>query len=126
MTTPADDPCVYSRSIEHDSDDLASIMGIMQALISVFLDEGDKLRYINAGNTRINVLIRSPLYYACVSSWGEPESVVSVKAFSIHRVSLTLKKQDALTSRILTLASFERCNSHPAAANFRASHQLRS
>ncbi|KAI0283975.1 DUF254-domain-containing protein [Russula aff. rugulosa BPL654] len=63
------------RSIGHDSDDLASIMGIMQALISVFLDDGDKLRCINAGNTRINVLMRPPLYYVCISSWGEPESV---------------------------------------------------
>lgn len=50
----------------------------MQALISVFLDDGDKLRCINAGGTRINILMRPPLYYACVSSWGEPESVVSL------------------------------------------------
>lgn len=49
----------------------------MQALISVFIDDGDKLRCINAGRTRITFLLRSPLYYACVSSWGEPESVVS-------------------------------------------------
>ena len=49
----------------------------MQALISVFLDDGDKLRCINAGRTRITFLLRPPLYYACVSSWGEPESVVS-------------------------------------------------
>jgi hypothetical protein len=67
-----------SRSLEHDPDDLASTMGIMQALISVFLDDGDKLRCINAGSTRINILMRPPLYYACVSSWGEPESVVSL------------------------------------------------
>ena len=100
-------------------------MGIMQALISVFLDDGDKLRCINAGNTRINVLIRSPLYYVCVSSWGEPESVVSFK-LSVRCVFLTLKKQDALTSRILTLASLERRDGHPAAANIRTSHQLRS
>ena len=53
-------------------------MGIMQALISVFLDDGDKLRCINAGSTRINILMRPPLYYACASSWGEPESVVSL------------------------------------------------
>jgi len=62
-------------------------MGIMQALISVFLDDGDKLRCINAGNARINVLMRSPLYYVCVSSWGEPESVVSSKP-SAHCVFL--------------------------------------
>jgi hypothetical protein len=70
-------PCI-SRSLEHDPDDIASTVGIMQALISVFLDDGDKLRCINAGGTRINILMRPPLYYACVSSWGEPESVVSL------------------------------------------------
>jgi len=123
MTTLADDPCAYSRSVEHDSDDLASTMGIMQALISVFLDDGDKLRCINAGNARINVLIRPPLYYVCVSSWGEPESVVSSKP-SVHCVFLTLKKQDALTSRISTLASFECCNSLSATTNLRTSYQL--
>ena len=53
-------------------------MGLMQALISVFIDDGDKLRHINAGKTRISFLIRSPIYLACVSDWGEPESVVSV------------------------------------------------
>ena len=49
----------------------------MQALISVFLADGDKLRCINAGRTRITFLLRPPLYHVCVSSWGEPESVVS-------------------------------------------------
>ena len=59
-----------------DPEALGSTIGLMQALISVFLDDGDKLRYVNAGRTRISFLLRSPLYYACVSSWGEPESVV--------------------------------------------------
>lgn len=62
-------------------DNMTSTIGIMQALISVFIDDNDKLRCINAGNTRITFLIRSPLYYACASSWGEPESVVSL---SLH------------------------------------------
>jgi hypothetical protein len=48
----------------------------MQALISVFLDDNDKLRSINAGRTRLTFLLRPPLYYVCASSWGEPESVV--------------------------------------------------
>lgn len=55
---------------------MTSTIGIMQALISVFLDDNDKLRSINAGRTRITFLLRQPLYYVCVSSWGEPESVV--------------------------------------------------
>ncbi|KAH8998584.1 vacuolar fusion protein MON1 [Lactarius akahatsu] len=72
------------RSIEHDPDNLASTMGIMQALISVFLDDGDKLRCVNAGSTRINILMRPPLYYACVSSWGEPESVTRSHLEYLH------------------------------------------
>lgn len=68
----------HSRSMSRDPDELANIIGIMQALISVFLDDRDKLRCINAGKTRINFLVRSPIYYASVSSWGEPESVVSM------------------------------------------------
>lgn len=57
-------------------DGMTSMIGIIQALISVFIDDNDKLRCINAGRTRITFLMRTPLYYVCASSWGEPESVV--------------------------------------------------
>ena len=66
----------HSRPDGEDFDDITSAMGVVQALISVFLDDNDKLRCINAGRTRITFLLRPPLYYVCVSSWGEPESVV--------------------------------------------------
>lgn len=59
---------------EHE---LSSTMGIIQALVSVFIDDGDKLRCINAGPLRITFLLRSPIYYVCASTWGEPDSVVS-------------------------------------------------
>lgn len=61
-----------------NSDSVTSMIGIIQALVSIFLDDGDKLCCINAGSTRIVFLLRPPLYYVCVSSWGEPESVVSM------------------------------------------------
>ena len=70
-------------------------MGIMQALVSVFLDDGDKIRCINAGKTRITFLLRPPLYYVCASSWGEPESVVGEIGCS-SSTALMLEKQDAL------------------------------
>lgn len=78
------------------------MMGITQAIISVFLDDEDKIRCINAGKTRITFLLRPPLYYVCASSWGEPESVVS-KIFhsptaKLNHDSLVLVKEDALTS----------------------------
>lgn len=69
----------FSHQQAEDSDNFTSMIGLMQALISVFLDDGDKIRCINAGKSRITFLLRSPLYYACVSSWGEPESVVSIE-----------------------------------------------
>lgn len=66
-----------SRPGGESSDNVAATIGVMQALISVFFDDNDKLRCINAGRTRITFLLRPPLYYSCVSSWGESESVVS-------------------------------------------------
>jgi hypothetical protein len=68
--------CSSSRPGAEDPSEIASTVGIMQALISVFLADGDKIRCINAGRTRITFLLRPPLYYVCASSWGEPESVV--------------------------------------------------
>jgi len=68
---------VFTTLRDEDSAEVASSIGVMQALISVFLDDHDKLRSINAGSCRITFLLRQPLYYVCVSSWGEPESVVS-------------------------------------------------
>lgn len=83
VLTDAGKPVFVSNtsSMATDPEALASTIGLMHALISVFIDDGDKLRYVNAGRTRISFLLRSPLYYACVSSSGEPESVVR---FSIY------------------------------------------
>ena len=95
-----------SRPGGTDQDDMASTVGVMQALISVFLDDGDKLRCINAGRTRITFLLRSPLYYVCASSWGEPESVVclSFLAFCGSLSDITTVKKDKSPFRISSLA----------------------
>lgn len=72
-------------------DTTTNIVGIIQALISVFLDDdNDKLRAINAGKTRITFLLRPPLYYACVSSWGEPESVTRSHMEYLHLQILSI------------------------------------
>jgi len=81
---------------------MASTIGIMQALISVFLDDNDKLRSINAGRTRITFLLRPPLYYVGVSSWGEPESVVCFPlchCWSGHLIT-RLVKEDKSAPRV--------------------------
>ncbi|WAQ88238.1 hypothetical protein PtA15_9A365 [Puccinia triticina] len=59
--------------------DLTSQMGLIQAVISIFeLDDNDQLRYIDAGQSKIAVMSRPPLYFLAVSNWGEPESTVSI------------------------------------------------
>lgn len=62
-----------------DEEEATGHVGVMQAIISIFADEGDKLRYIDAGATKIAFVLKAPLYLACVSDWGEPESVVSLR-----------------------------------------------
>lgn len=49
---------------------------MVQAIISLYAVENDRIRYIDAGSLRIAFLLKSPLYYVAVSSWGEPEPVV--------------------------------------------------
>ncbi|KAL1744493.1 vacuolar fusion protein MON1 [Schizophyllum fasciatum] len=73
-----------------DTERFTTTFGIMQALISVFIDDGDKLRCINAGRTRITFLQRAPLYYACVSAWGEPESVTRTHLDYLHLQILSI------------------------------------
>ncbi|BGP58154.1 Vacuolar fusion protein mon1 [Rhodotorula sphaerocarpa] len=52
------------------------LVGVMQAIVSIFADEGDRIRYIDAGQTRISFLLKAPLYLVVVSSQGEPEQVL--------------------------------------------------
>ncbi|KAF9778763.1 vacuolar fusion protein MON1 [Thelephora terrestris] len=75
---------VFTTLRDEYSVEVASSIGIMQALISVFLDDQDKIRSINAGSCRITFLLRQPLYYVCVSSWGEPESVTRLHLDYLH------------------------------------------
>ncbi|KAH9950658.1 trafficking protein Mon1-domain-containing protein [Amylocystis lapponica] len=96
VLTDAGKPVFISRQRDGDSDNFTSTIGIMQALVSVFIDDGDKLRCINAGSTRITFLLRSPLYYACVSSWGEPESVTRFHLEYLHLQILSVVSAEQL------------------------------
>ncbi|KAF5344980.1 hypothetical protein D9757_013788 [Collybiopsis confluens] len=84
ILTDAGKPVFISRGSESDDSDISSMIGVMQALISVFIDDGDKLKAINAGKTRITFLQRPSLYYVCVSAWGEPESVTRSHLEYLH------------------------------------------
>ncbi|KAF9221613.1 DUF254-domain-containing protein [Gyrodon lividus] len=90
VLTDAGKPVFASRSGPEDSEALSSTMGIVQALVSVFIDDGDRLRCINAGRLRITFLLRSPLYYVCASTWGEPESVARSHLEYLHLQILSI------------------------------------
>ncbi|GAA5926652.1 guanine nucleotide exchange factor MON1 [Sporobolomyces koalae] len=61
---------------DHDEDMASGLVGVMQAIVSIFADEGDKIRTVDTGNRRITFLLKSPLYLVVSSSWGEPESTL--------------------------------------------------
>ncbi|TFK27965.1 DUF254-domain-containing protein [Coprinopsis marcescibilis] len=90
ILTDAGKPVFVSRPGSEDQDNTSSVIGVMQALISVFVDDKDKLRCINAGPTRITFLMRSPLYYVCASSWGEPESTTRAHLEYLHLQILSI------------------------------------
>lgn len=70
---------VSSQPDNPDAPDPTATLGVVQALISIFLDDGDRLRSIKSGQTRITFVLRPPLYYVAISAWGEPESVVRIR-----------------------------------------------
>ncbi|SCZ88089.1 BZ3500_MvSof-1268-A1-R1_Chr2-1g04181 [Microbotryum saponariae] len=59
-----------------DDEEATGYVGVMQAIISIFADEGDKLRYVDAGKMKIAFVLKAPLYLVCISDWGEPEFVL--------------------------------------------------
>jgi hypothetical protein len=71
-------PSVYSRlSLEVEEDQTTNMMGVIQALISIYAESGDKLRSIKRGRHKIVFLLRSPVYLFGTSDWKEPDFVVS-------------------------------------------------
>ncbi|KAJ8586551.1 DUF254-domain-containing protein [Rhizopogon salebrosus TDB-379] len=90
VLTDAGKPVFVSRPDGKDVENSSSVMGIVQALLSVFLEDGDKLRCINTGRLRVTFLLRPPLYYVCASSWGEPESVTRSHLEYLHLQILSI------------------------------------
>jgi hypothetical protein len=99
---------------------MTSTIGIMQALISVFIDDGDKIRCINAGSNRITFVQRAPLYYVCSSSWGEPESVVSTFK-RLGYAPLMLVKEDTFSFRISASPNSKYCHGFSVTKGVRTS-----
>ncbi|CAG8487370.1 10073_t:CDS:10 [Funneliformis caledonium] len=63
---------IYTRY--GDESRISSYMGVIQAIISFFVDAEDSLRCINAGNHKFVFLLKGPLYLVAVSRTNESES----------------------------------------------------
>ena len=59
-----------------DEQELVTVFGLLQAVISIVQDSGDTIRSIRAGKRQIVYLIRNSLYLIAVCSTGEPEIIV--------------------------------------------------
>lgn len=92
-------------SLNHDEDNLTNMMGVVQALISIFAEDDDRLRSIVKGNTRITFLLKPELYLFAVSDWGEPEHVMRM-----HLEYINLQILSVVTATQLTRAFQRRSN----------------
>ncbi|KAJ3366369.1 hypothetical protein HDU91_001838 [Kappamyces sp. JEL0680] len=73
---------VYSRY--GNEAEQASIMGLVQAFLSVFLLQDDPLRYIRNGDQVIVFYIAGPLYYVVVSRTHESVAVLAAQLEMMH------------------------------------------
>ncbi|KAI9887855.1 MAG: Vacuolar fusion protein mon1 [Watsoniomyces obsoletus] len=86
---------IFSR---HGDDSLISgYIGIIQTIISSFLENDITLRTFNAGNTRFVILTEGPLYLVAVSRLEESDSQLRVQLEALYMQILS-----TLTSPVLT------------------------
>ncbi|KAL8276925.1 hypothetical protein RQP46_010653 [Phenoliferia psychrophenolica] len=90
-----------------DEEEATGYVGVMQAIISIFADEGDRLRYVDAGTTKIAFLLKPPLYLVCVSDWGEPESVLRTHLDYLYLQVLSVVTLSQLTAIFARRSNFD-------------------
>ncbi|KAI9293964.1 DUF254-domain-containing protein [Neoconidiobolus thromboides FSU 785] len=65
---------IYTRY--SDESKMSEYMGIIQAIISFYVDEGDSIRSINSTSHKIIFMQREPLYFVLVSRTNESEEIL--------------------------------------------------
>ncbi|KAG7544234.1 hypothetical protein FFLO_03347 [Filobasidium floriforme] len=77
-------------SLEVEEDQTTNMMGVIQALISIYAESEDKLRSIKRGRHKIVFLLRSPVYLFGTSDWGEPDFVLRTHLELLHLQLLSI------------------------------------
>jgi len=100
-----------------DEEDLVTIFGFLQAIISIVLAGGDIVKCVKAGERNIVFLLKESLYFVIVSSTPEPENVLLKQLeFTYQQILLiltakvhnTLENNPALDLRPLLGSDSER------------------
>ena len=82
-----------------DEQYLSTTFGLIQAVVSIVENAGDRISCIIAGNRRIVYFLRSYLYFVSISSTEEPEAVLSAQLEFLYKhiiFVLTSKVHDVL------------------------------
>ncbi|ORY06185.1 DUF254-domain-containing protein [Basidiobolus meristosporus CBS 931.73] len=86
---------IYSRF--GDESKLSSYMGVIQAIVSFFVDTGDSIRSITAGEHKFVFLLKNPLYLLAVTKTGEPESHIQTQLMYLYNQVLSIVTVTQLT-----------------------------
>ncbi|KAK9760745.1 Vacuolar fusion protein mon1 [Basidiobolus ranarum] len=86
---------IYSRF--GDESKLSSYMGVIQAIVSFFVDTGDSIKSISAGEHRFVFLLKGPLYFLAVAKTGEPESHIRAQLTYLYNQVLSIITSTQLT-----------------------------
>ncbi|WVQ97911.1 hypothetical protein IAU59_005028 [Kwoniella sp. CBS 9459] len=98
---------VFSSHDDSSDDNITNLMGIAQALISIFAEQDDKIRCILKGRSKIAFLLKAPLYLFCVSDWGEPEHVLRSHLEYIHLHILSVVSSTQLSRVFQRRSNFD-------------------
>lgn len=77
-----------------DEQELVTIFGLLQAVISIVNDSNDKIQCIRSKKRKIVYFLRNSLYFISISSTGEPEAILKLHLeFLYHQILLILTSQ---------------------------------
>ncbi|KAI9230942.1 MAG: vacuolar fusion protein MON1 [Piptocephalis tieghemiana] len=79
---------IYSRYGDEES--ISSYMGVVQAIVSVFEEDNDMVRSIQAQGHSIAFLTRGPLHFVAVSPFGESERRLREQLLQFHYLMLSI------------------------------------
>lgn len=98
----------FGEEDEEDPEELlTSLVGVIQAIISLYAVENDTIRYIDAGELKIAFLLKAPIYLVAVSHLGEPESILRTHLEYLHLAILSITTQSSITSIFKERSNFD-------------------